>query len=1583
MMMVHPQPPEHGDRGDELETDSFLAAAASSNPNNEPTALRSRSLPSPPRTITNNGILIAAILFVLAGLVLDVFVSRTLSPPEVSSAAVLASAFDERSYRSLRLQNGLEALVISDPSISIGCAALDVAVGSLSDPRSNAGLAHFLEHMLFLSSEKYPLEGEYNQFLGRNGGQANAFTDLAHTAYFFTVGVNSMAGALDRFSRFFIDPVLSPEAAGREMQAVDSEHAKNMRSDPWRGYQLFKSTAREGSALNAFSTGNLATLNTSGVHDALRAFHARHYVAPSMRLVVVSNHSVDELVSLVRGMFAAVRSQPLDLLSPATSSAAVSDASLHAAVEAVDVAASLASPGATSPSLLWSADALPLRVDWRPLENSHVVAFYFPLPPIVSDPGVEAAESGALSGVEEDGGARNSSANTGLTNSGDVRTRAVDFVAHLLGDEGPGSLLAELKLRGLGEELSAGLMIDAPGVAVLEIAVTLSAAPVLQAAQTHAEDADHALLDALHNLTDTVAATLFLYARMLESEVMRSVHTESAPAAALSPAYAEWLQQRAARNLTFLFPERDAEYPSGTALALARRLHRVAPADALAPPSRDIWAPEVILRVLGRITPRNLIVLFRSPVLPSGAALPLREHVYGTEYRSARIDAAHIAGMAALSGSVINANASSSVSSGDAVHLPPRNPFLPSPGSEFNLVLVRQHPSVEELLLSQQQQQGRRAADPVGAGVLQPILLSLPPSETNSTAAAASTNSTATASSATLSRASIWRLWWLPDSLFGLPKSTVYVELAAPCSARSPTLSVLTSLYIESAKDTLTQTMYQAAVAGLEITLERSGVGTGSIVPGLTLRVSGLSEVVPRGVTLALDALLSPDVSRATASWTALASALRNTVQSPPYLQAVGALDSLTGQRSWTDDQLMVAAAGLVGVNASSLALPSPITPHATMLSLFDAASGAVDGAGVQAALQRAISAHGVRVFRDVREVVVGVFGNENAVSAASIMRSVEHAFRAHAIASVNCSSGGSGDSNGSSGGNIRGYAQSQCGTVCSSNDICSDEDTQCDTSSCANATTAAAAAWSEVRSVPINTTLLHRIGGLDEMNVNSVSLVAFQLGVGSSTLTTHPIAVYSNNSSRSSSSRRTVSDDATTRPPALLSALPNRGLAVSDDADRVEAATSARRHRLRMNADVVASSVAASHAHDDSITTPVGRSAHAHDDPITLSVGRNAVDPGTGSLAQSSQTRRNDSNLSSGSCKASSLLLREEALTRRSRLRRLQLDVETSSRRRRLHLDIDAAAAELGSDGTLRSVAIQMLGQLIRDPAFDELRTKQQLGYVVFAQLRSAVTAVHTLRDDGDDVDGGGRLLRNVSALTLDACSRVHGDDDSGADDDALCVSTGARDRSSTVELETRGDVMRSLLLIVQSASLPAATLTSRITAFLSYFARNPPAALQRRGNVSTASYAVGGAAIGGQCNSSSSSSNASHATETAPASGTALGDTLSSASDEWNSAVAGLLAVKRTLPLSLSEEASWAWSHITGRSYRFGLRFAEAVTLRERLTPAHVLALLTREVVGHARALIVEVCGGSDGCPHSAASDDGVGWVSVVVRG
>jgi secreted Zn-dependent insulinase-like peptidase len=72
------------------------------------------------------------------------------------SNMIRISRSDDRIYRYLKLKNNLRCILVSDKDVEKSAACMYVGVGSLYDPAHANGLAHFLEHMLFLGTKKYP-----------------------------------------------------------------------------------------------------------------------------------------------------------------------------------------------------------------------------------------------------------------------------------------------------------------------------------------------------------------------------------------------------------------------------------------------------------------------------------------------------------------------------------------------------------------------------------------------------------------------------------------------------------------------------------------------------------------------------------------------------------------------------------------------------------------------------------------------------------------------------------------------------------------------------------------------------------------------------------------------------------------------------------------------------------------------------------------------------------------------------------------------------------------------------------------------------------------------------------------------------------------------------------------------------------------------------------------------------------------------------------------------------------------------------------------------------------------------------------
>ena len=102
----------------------------------------------------------------------------------------IKSPGDKNIYDMFILENGIHCLLIQDNNHNeeanddtMAYCSLAVNVGSYNDPPKRPGLAHFLEHMIFMGSEKYPEEEAYSNHMSTFGGYCNAYTELEWTNY--------------------------------------------------------------------------------------------------------------------------------------------------------------------------------------------------------------------------------------------------------------------------------------------------------------------------------------------------------------------------------------------------------------------------------------------------------------------------------------------------------------------------------------------------------------------------------------------------------------------------------------------------------------------------------------------------------------------------------------------------------------------------------------------------------------------------------------------------------------------------------------------------------------------------------------------------------------------------------------------------------------------------------------------------------------------------------------------------------------------------------------------------------------------------------------------------------------------------------------------------------------------------------------------------------------------------------------------------------------------------------------------------------------------------------------------------------
>ncbi len=241
--------------------------------------------------------------------------------PDASNLPILTPELADRKTLKLRLENGLQALLISDPKADQSATAVSVGAGSWNDPSEYPGMAHFCEHMLFMGTKKYPSENEFFTSVSNYAGMTNAFTAPNRTVYMFAAQTNGFAPLFDQFAHFFIDPLFNPANIAREMHAVDQEFAKNVENDGWREYMIFKETGNPDHPNRLFSTGNSETLGQIP-QSALKKWHQQNYGAEKINVVVYSPLPIDQLKEMVVNTFSQVPQSfhvPIDTSSSLTS----------------------------------------------------------------------------------------------------------------------------------------------------------------------------------------------------------------------------------------------------------------------------------------------------------------------------------------------------------------------------------------------------------------------------------------------------------------------------------------------------------------------------------------------------------------------------------------------------------------------------------------------------------------------------------------------------------------------------------------------------------------------------------------------------------------------------------------------------------------------------------------------------------------------------------------------------------------------------------------------------------------------------------------------------------------------------------------------------------------------------------------------------------------------------------------------------------------------------------------------------------------------------------------------------------------
>jgi insulysin len=211
--------------------------------------------------------------------------------------------FNDKNIIGGKLNNNIKYILINDINLDKSYISVCVNVGSYYNPKNYDGLAHFLEHMLFLGSKKYPTVNYFSDKINEYGGLTNAYTDNFETVYYFDIFTSGLKEIIDIFSRFFIDPLFDKTLIEKEINAIDNEYLKNINNDNWKLYQFINSIINEDSLINNFSTGSKETLNKPDILDIMIEFYNKYYISSNISICIASSLSIDELYNIINDTF--------------------------------------------------------------------------------------------------------------------------------------------------------------------------------------------------------------------------------------------------------------------------------------------------------------------------------------------------------------------------------------------------------------------------------------------------------------------------------------------------------------------------------------------------------------------------------------------------------------------------------------------------------------------------------------------------------------------------------------------------------------------------------------------------------------------------------------------------------------------------------------------------------------------------------------------------------------------------------------------------------------------------------------------------------------------------------------------------------------------------------------------------------------------------------------------------------------------------------------------------------------------------------------------------------------------------------
>ena len=176
--------------------------------------------------------------------------------------------------------------------------AVFVGAGSRYEPAELAGVSHFIEHLPFKGSEKWPTARDVSEAIEGVGGIMNASTDREVTVFWCKVARPHFRTALAVLLDMLINPLLDPEEVEKEREVIQEELRMTYDNPSYRVDLLIDEAMWPGQAMGRDVGGTPDTVAAIG-QETIREYMTSQYNPANTVVAVAGNITHEEVVDLL------------------------------------------------------------------------------------------------------------------------------------------------------------------------------------------------------------------------------------------------------------------------------------------------------------------------------------------------------------------------------------------------------------------------------------------------------------------------------------------------------------------------------------------------------------------------------------------------------------------------------------------------------------------------------------------------------------------------------------------------------------------------------------------------------------------------------------------------------------------------------------------------------------------------------------------------------------------------------------------------------------------------------------------------------------------------------------------------------------------------------------------------------------------------------------------------------------------------------------------------------------------------------------------------------------------------------------